>query len=488
MALNKVLGSFKPDNLLAANQELPAVADTLEIAADQFLLRGSLVNKDGVLVNANDMEVYAVLARACDTTDGAKEAPVYLTGEFNTDAVKMNENVDNKFAVCVAARHAGIFLKPHVKMPPCAPMTLRFKFSKPGYVPSTEKGTWKNIVDGIWDWTYDNPDWSFVFKGAFIDDDNNVRVIAAGDTSAVTLVKGMFEGLFEGEPGLNSYNLKYRNNITECVAFDISGCVSFVEVFTGSSLKSIPNFDFTNKKYVTFAFADTKIKEVGDLDLSGVESIAEILSVNSELISVGTFSVTNSLHGAVGALCRNPKLTSFGGFKGDLSNPELNLQGMFQTCYKLRQIDNDIDLSSVRGDQAVLALFNGCRQLNRVPIKNFGSGITSIYYMFSSMRSVEQLPNIDTHNVSNFSNAFSACWSITTIPNYDVSSAINVSKMFANCYNAKYGILEMYQKLLARGSSITNHADAFKNCGRDTEEGQAALAQIPASWGGLAEG
>lgn len=28
----------------------------------------------------------------------------------------------------------------------------------------------------------------------------------------------------------------------------------------------------------------------------------------------------------------------------------------------------------------------------------------------------------------------------------------------------------------------------FKNCGRDTPEGQAALAQIPASWGGLAEG
>ena len=33
MAMNKVLGTYEPDNLFAANQELPAVADVLEIAA-----------------------------------------------------------------------------------------------------------------------------------------------------------------------------------------------------------------------------------------------------------------------------------------------------------------------------------------------------------------------------------------------------------------------------------------------------------------------
>ena len=221
--LNKVLGTYEPDNLFAANQELPAVADALEIAAGQNLKRGSLVNVNGaqiatttdgakasgtitfaanpsandtvtidtktlkfvsetpgeneVLIGANvaatidnviealpasvtgsksegvltitaakdgtagnsialakngsnitvsgetlsggidevvDTDVYAVLAEDCDTTEGAKEAAVYLTGEFNIDAVKVNENVDDMAAVKIAARKVGIFLKKNI--------------------------------------------------------------------------------------------------------------------------------------------------------------------------------------------------------------------------------------------------------------------------------------------------------------------------------------------------------------------------------------
>lgn len=223
MALNKVLGTFEPDNLFAANQELPAVADVLEIAASQNLKRGSLVNVNGAQIAATtdgvkasgtitfaanptaddtitvgtttltfksadpgenevligtdvaatidnviaslpdsvtgskssgvltitavaagtagnsialaksgsditvsgatltggvnevvDTDVYAVLAEDCDTTEGAKEAAVYLTGEFNINAVKVNDNVDDMTAVKIAARKVGIFLKKNI--------------------------------------------------------------------------------------------------------------------------------------------------------------------------------------------------------------------------------------------------------------------------------------------------------------------------------------------------------------------------------------
>jgi phage tail sheath gpL-like len=223
MAMNKVLGAYEPDNLFAANQELPAVADVLEIAASQDLKRGSLVNVNGAQIAATtdgvkasgtitftanpsanntvtvdtttlkfvsatpgenevligddvaatidnviaalpasvtgtkadgvltitaakdgtagndialaksgsnitvsgaklsggvdevvDTDVYAVLAEDCDTTEGAKEAAVYLTGEFNIDAVKVNENVDDMAAVKIAARKVGIFLKKNI--------------------------------------------------------------------------------------------------------------------------------------------------------------------------------------------------------------------------------------------------------------------------------------------------------------------------------------------------------------------------------------
>ena len=51
--------------------------------------------------------------------------------------------------------------------------------------------------------------------------------------------------------------------------------------------------------------------------------------------------------------------------------------------------------------------------------------------------------------------------------------------------NCESGIYEAYQVLDAIDDVHTN---CFKNCGIDTEEGRAALAQIPQSWGGLAEG
>ena len=56
--LNKTIGSYEPDNLFAANQELPAVAAVLTIAASQNLKRGSLVNVSGEQIAA--------------TTDGVK--------------------------------------------------------------------------------------------------------------------------------------------------------------------------------------------------------------------------------------------------------------------------------------------------------------------------------------------------------------------------------------------------------------------------------
>jgi hypothetical protein len=101
---------------------------------------------------------------------------------------------------------------------------------------------------------------------------------------------------------------------------------------------------------------------------------------------------------------------------------------------------------------------------------------------------LKEIPLIDTSNCSDFNQMMNACYNVERIPNFDVSNATNVSQMCRSMYNAKYGILEMYNKLLARGSAITNHSNCFENCGIDTTEGRAARALIPKSWGGDAEG
>ena len=453
MALNKVLGSFKPDNLLAANQELPAVADTLEIAAGQFLLRGSLVNKDGVLVNANDMEVYAVLARACDTTDGAKEAPVYLTGEFNTDAVKMNENVDNKFAVCVAARHAGIFLKPHVKMPPCAPMTLRFKFSKPGYVPSSEKGTWKKVVDGIWDWTREDPDWNHCFANQWTTADLKAEIIASGDLSSVINISQLFS---------------HCSSLAGTIELDFPNVDKATEAFILTSIEYVKSLKLPQTTNINQLFARTyKLKRIDDIYFGDDPTIAVqayalcgcVSSSKGSLESIGTIHNVSALTDA---------------------------QLMFQHQPNLKRIEQDVlDFTNAK---TLTAIFNGCYEIENIPEIVTSEKLQSAQGMFASCKQIKSVNRFYTNSVTDFGNMFLNANKLEDLPVFDYTSITKCGSMFRNTYSAKTGILENYHALLAHESAITDHSRCFENCGRDTEEGQAALAQIPASWGGLAEG
>lgn len=96
------------DNLFAASQVMPVVADSLSITAGA-LKRGTLVSAAGAAVTAAE-DVYAVLAEDVDATGGAKVAAVYLTGEFNAAALVVGGSI--AVADCkAAARKIGIFIK-----------------------------------------------------------------------------------------------------------------------------------------------------------------------------------------------------------------------------------------------------------------------------------------------------------------------------------------------------------------------------------------
>lgn len=104
------------DNLFAASQIMPVVADKLTIAKAGVLKRGTLLTAAGAAVTAA-AEVYAVLAEDVDTTQAAKDAAVYLTGEFNQDALIVGKPSDGTLTVaeCKAeARKLSIFIKPSI--------------------------------------------------------------------------------------------------------------------------------------------------------------------------------------------------------------------------------------------------------------------------------------------------------------------------------------------------------------------------------------
>ncbi len=95
------------DNLWAANQVMPVVSDTLTIAKAGKLTRGTLLDSAGAAATST---VYAVLAEDVDTTDAAKAAPVYRSGEFNASALTAGSGATVS-GLKVAAQNAGIYIK-----------------------------------------------------------------------------------------------------------------------------------------------------------------------------------------------------------------------------------------------------------------------------------------------------------------------------------------------------------------------------------------
>lgn len=526
---NKELGRF----LFCERYTLPPVKNAMYIAEGQELKRGAVVDVNGVLVGTNSLMPYAVLEFDCDTRSGGKEASVFIKGEFNFDKLHFasglsKSDLDN---IVYNGSDLGIVIKPYEyaegfsplmfpagtsqsnplmnaeeterminAMKPIDDMTLRFEFSKKDYNPETagvgSAGTWTKVDSptlNVWDWTNAATDWSESFKGAFPDADNEVSVIAAGDTSSVTNFRGLFSGTWESTPTSSEYNPIVRNNIISCVPFNIDSATVLTDLFCSTSLRKYVQFDYSNNAGANAAtmFADTLIEEIGDVVL-GVKTAGGMFTQNDKLKKIGNISFDSSKLDAntdlnlIAFNSRN-RYTNVLEEVGNITGTE-NVKGfptMFQSCYKLKKVGS-IDCTSVVNFQG---MFSWCVSLEEVPnLIGIGSAsITNLYQMFSNCNSIKAIPLFDTSHATSIRSAFRGCKSIKDIPNYNFDSVTDCREVFRDTFSVRTGITESYNKLVARGASLTQYSQAFEDCGIDTPEGRAALEQIPQSWGGLAE-
>lgn len=377
--------------------------------------------------------------------------------------------------------------------------TLRFMFSKSDYDPTEagvgSSGTWAKKTEfpnaNVWDWTNTNTDWSVAFEGAFPDAENEVRVIAAGDTSNVTDIRKMFAGVFTSNPGTTGYTLTTRNNVISCVPFDVSNVSSAANMFHGTALKEIVRFAF-NGCPINQIYSNSYIHDFDEIELSTNQAYG-IFSMCFNLVHVGkikfdpTKLVTPVGQQSASLFYSRPaygemNIETIEGIEGTENVADFT-NFMSSNMKKLKSIGGEIDCTSAT---VCTAMFQNCRALEHAPvIKNLGSSnVTSTYLMFNRCSSLKEAPVFDTSYVTDARNMLSNCNALTEIPDYDFSSVTKVDSFCEASYNVKSGIVETYNKFLDRGEAITSHINCFKDCGRDTEEGRAALAQIPASWGG----
>lgn len=158
------------------------------------------------------------------------------------------------------------------------PYTVRFKLiSSDAPTELEEKGTLTLVsqAEHIWDFTYQNHDWSYLFEGY---QTRIVEILGINSTN-VTNMSRLFE---------NSYLL-----ITVPL-FDTSLVTDMSEMFVGAySLTDIPKFNTTNVVNMSRAFKDcSELKSIPLLDTSNVINMERMLYQCSKLKLLPLFNTS----------------------------------------------------------------------------------------------------------------------------------------------------------------------------------------------------
>lgn len=111
------------------------------------------------------------------------------------------------------------------------------------------------------------------------------------------------------------------------------------------------------------------------------------------------------------------------------------------------------------------------------------SSVGNTSRMFMECTSLQDIAIFDTSSLKYMNQMFQGCTNLSYIPLFNVSKVKEAGLAFKNCINVKQGILSMYNALSTNGHiQEYGHDDVFYNCGSNTTQGAAELAQIPDDW------
>jgi len=128
-------------------------------------------------------------------------------------------------------------------------------------------------------------------------------------------------------------------------------------------------------------------------------------------------------------------------------------------------------------------MFSFCRTLTSVELFDT-STVTYASRMFDCTYELLEVPCYNLSNVRSAEGMFSNARKLKYIPDFDLHNIVDAHAMFFDTFNVESGALNMYSKLSARGNEI-DHGYMFFDCGKNSEQGSAEVAQIPIDWVGV---
>ena len=184
------------------------------------------------------------------------------------------------------------------------PYTIRLLY-KDNVTPRLEKGTGVQLSSNpnIWDLTYENSDWSFLFNNIIRDDDYILEVLGA-NTKGVTSMVGLLYacGSLSSVPLFDTSNVTNMNDmfiachrLSSVPLFDTSKVTWMFETFKWCrSLKTVPLFDTSNVKNMSGMFKQcSNLTSVPLFNTSTVTTMGEMFRDCSALTSLPLFDTSN---------------------------------------------------------------------------------------------------------------------------------------------------------------------------------------------------
>ena len=159
-----------------------------------------------------------------------------------------------------------------------------------------------------------------------------------------------------------------------------------------------------------------------------------------------------------------------------------DLSYMFANCSLLKSVS----ITNLSDAENLNFAFVSCSNLTEVNLPSLDSA-KYLEYTFYSCENMTTPPVLTGLNrLRSMDNIFRECSRLESVPQFNgetLPALINVSYAFDSCRNVSGGAYDLYDKLQNLGH-VSYTDGAFYNCGRDTVQGRADLARIPATWGG----
>jgi hypothetical protein len=345
-------------------------------------------------------------------------------------------------------------------LPAIPAYSIRFQFSDTSFDPTTPlavtNGTWSPVDagSGIWDFTYQNSDWTDLFNGIITGSNVNGTVdIIGGNMSGVSTAIRLFK-YCDRLVNVRIVSPWGDGNADPNLSNMLDGS-SAVEIYIDMSGSNMPN---GNPYYSYMAHDSPNLRKF-------------------TLKSTGSYpSLDHILHD-----CFALREATIEGFD-EIGNAE----AMFTSAYNLTKITLTPTQPAIKVSTSAESMFY-----------RTGSAVETIEYPFDlalcntargmfAQCTISQLPVLlNTSNVGNFSSFCDTATELRSIPYIDMSSASDVSDMFTGCRKVQSGALDTYTRLTQQLNPPSTTSGCFNNCGLDTVSGKIELAKIPTSYGGL---